>query len=138
MNKTAGKLPAVLSFLVLGGVLGVLPLEFGTIAQLLALATLLALAVTPGGRLSRLLRTGAYLVGAGVTGIVLLGWDVLRIRNICGTPGGQVQTPTGTSYDCYSIETLWFVLAYGALACVGTVLLYLDWRRGTRPEQVAT
>jgi hypothetical protein len=132
VNETAGKLPAVLSFLVLGGILGALPLEFGTLALLVALATLLALAATRGGRISRLQRSGAYLVGAGVTGIVILGSVVVRIKNLCGTPGGQVQTASGTSYDCFSIDTLWFVLAYGLLACVGTLLLYLDWRQGLR------
>ena len=67
---------------------------------------------------------------------MLLGSVLMRIRNLCGTPGGQVQTATGTSYACYSIDTLWFVVAYGVVACVGTLLLYLGWRQGTRSAQV--
>jgi hypothetical protein len=133
-QRTAGTVPAVLFFLVLGGIILVLPLEFGTLGYLLAAATAMALAVGRAGRLTRLQRTGAYLVGGGVTGIVVLGFAILRTRNLCGTPGGQVRTATGTSYACYPIETLWFVLGYGVLAVVGTLLLYLDWRQGMAPD----
>jgi protein-S-isoprenylcysteine O-methyltransferase Ste14 len=107
------------------------PLELGIFGFVLAVATLIGLVWFQGDNLSRLQRIGAYLVGGGVGGIVLLGSIVVTIRNICGEPGGrQVQLAGGgVSYECYSVETLWAIIRYAALACLGGLMLFLAWRR---------
>jgi hypothetical protein len=115
-------------FVILGAVLWFLPLEFGTLGLLLAIATLVAI-LARGDTVARLRKTGAYLLGGGISGAAVLLADIIRIRNVCGTPGGQVQTSTGTSYACYSIGTLWFLLPYALLVCLGALLLFMAWRR---------
>ena len=115
-------------FVVLGAVLWFLPLEFGTFGLLLAITTLVAI-LARGDTITRFRKTGAYLLGGGISGAVVLLSVIIRIRNVCGMPGGQIQTSTGTSYECYSTETLWFLLPYALLVCLGALLLFLAWRR---------
>jgi hypothetical protein len=109
---------------VLGAIAWASPLEFGTFGLLFAGALLLAIALIGDPR-ARLNRMGGYLLGGGIGGGALLLFDLVRIGNVCGSPGGQVQTPTGTSYACYSIETLWFFLPYAVLMCLGALMLFL-------------
>lgn len=102
-------------------------MELGTFGVLLAGATLAI--VVQASSVTRLQRAGAYLIGGGIGGFVVLLSVVVRVRNICGTGGGQVQSASGTSYECFSVETLWFLLSYGALACLGALMMFLARRR---------
>lgn len=123
---------AMAAYLALGALLGLSPLELGVYGILIAAATLLALFVAQGDKLTRLQRIGAFLVGGGLGGIVLLLSIVVRIGNICG--GNAQPTPLpggGSSYECYSIETLWGLIPYGAIAFLGGLMLFLAWRQRT-------
>ena len=117
---------AIATYLVLGALLGLSPLEFGVYGIVIAAATLLALFVAQGDKVTRLQRIGAFLVGRGIGGIVLLLSIIVRIRNICG---GHAQLPRlpggGFSYECYSSDTLWGLVPYGALLCLGALMLFL-------------
>lgn len=123
--------PAVAAYIVLGALVWAVPLELGTMGLLLAIAILVAIVAVHGTTANRLQRVGAYLVGGSIGGPLFLLSAILRVRNVCGAPGGQVQTPTGTSYACYPIETLWFFLPYALLACLGAVMLFVARKRQT-------
>jgi hypothetical protein len=120
--------PAVAAYGVLGAIVWASPLELGTLGLLLTLAILVAIAAVHGSTANRLQRVGAYLVGGSIGGPLLLLSAILRVRNVCA-PGGQVQTPTGTSYACYPVETLWFFLPYVVLAFLGALMLFLARKR---------
>jgi hypothetical protein len=120
--------PAVPAYTVLGALIWAVPLELGTLGVLLAIAILVAIVAVHGTTANRLQRVGAYLVGGSIGGPLFLLSAILRVRNVCA-PGGQVQTPTGTSYACYQIETLWFFLPYAVLACLGAVMLFVARKR---------
>ncbi|TMC27556.1 MAG: hypothetical protein E6J32_10440 [Chloroflexi bacterium] len=104
-------------------------MEFGTFGLLFAGSILVAIVTVKGVTSTRLQRVGAYLLGGGIGGTAILLSAIVRIRNVCGTPGGQVQTPSGTSYACYPIETVRFFLPYAVLVCLGAVILFLAWKR---------
>jgi hypothetical protein len=124
---------ATAGYLALGALLGFSPLELGVFGLAIFALTLLALSRTSGDRGSRLRRIGAFLFGGGIGGMVLLLSIVVRIGNICGANNGRPTVlPVGNaSYDCYSIETLWALIPYGALVCLGGLLLFLAWRERT-------
>ena len=123
---------AIATYLVLGALLGLSPLEIGVYGIVLAAATLLGLFVAQGDKLTRLQRIGAFLVGSGIGGIVLLLSIVVRIRNICGGHAQLTRLPGGGfSYECYSIDTLWGLIPYAGLLGLGGLMLVLAWRRPT-------
>jgi len=113
-------------YLVLGALLGLAPLQIGPSGIVVAAAGLLAVFVTQGGRLTRLQRIGAYLVGSGGGGVVWLLSIVLRLRYVCDTTRPQRGI---YSIPCYSIETLWALIPYGTVFCLGALLLFLAWRQ---------
>ena len=125
------------SYATLGALLGLSPAEIGIYGLVLAVATLLGLFIAQADSLTRLTRIGAYLVGGGIGGLVLLLSLIVRIRNVCST-NGAVTTVSGTgsgSYECYSVETIWALIPYGAVACLGALMLFLAWRRRTQPAE---
>jgi hypothetical protein len=123
---------ALAACLALGAVLGLSLLEFGILGFVTAPAALLALGLIllQSDRRTRLQRVGAFLLGGGIGGTAPLLSLVVRIGNICG---GNVQAKSqpggGASYECYSIETLWALIPYGALLCVGGFMLFVAWRQ---------
>jgi len=122
---------AIAVYLVLGALLGVAPLQIGHYGIVIGVVGLLALFVAQGDRLTRQQRIGAYLLGSGGGGVVWLLSIVLRLRYVCDTTHPQRGI---FSIPCYSIETLWALIPYGALVCLGALLLFLAWRQ--RAESV--
>lgn len=121
---------ATAAYATLGALLGLSPAEIGIYGLVLAAATLLGLFFAQGDHLNRLVRIGAYLVGAGLGGMVLLLSLIATVRNVCGGPGVVTRLPGGGgSYECYSVETLWALIPYGAIACLGALMLFLAWSR---------
>jgi len=117
---------AITVYLVLGALLGLAPLQIGLYGIVIAAVGSLALFVAQGDRLTRLQRIGAYLVGSGSGGMVWLLSIVLRLRYVCDTTQPQ-RGPF--SIPCYPIETLWALIPYGAVLCLGALLLFLAWRQ---------
>ncbi len=111
--------------------LGFSLLESGIFSILFLPATLLLLGLflMQADRRTRLQRIGAFLLGGGIGGAAPLLALVVRIRNVCGV-SGQVGSSSGGggSYECYSIETLWALIPYGTVLCLGVLLLFLAWR----------
>ena len=122
---------AIAVYLVLGALLGVAPLQIGLYGIVIGVVGLLALFVAQGDRRTRQERIGAYLLGSGGGGVVWLLSIVLRLRYVCDTTHPQRGI---FSIPCYSIETLWALIPYGALVCLGALLLFLAWRQ--RAESV--
>ena len=119
---------AIAVYLVLGALFGAAPLQIGLSGIVIAAAGLLALFVAQRDRLTRLQRIGAYLVGSGGGGVVWLLSIVLRLRYVCDTTHPQRGI---YSIPCYSIETLWALIPYGALLCLGGLLLLRAGRQRT-------
>lgn len=112
----------IAAFITTGILVGLSPLELGAYGLLLAVFTLLTLLAVPSSRPVRLARIGAYLLGGGAGGLVLLLSLVIRIKNICG---GYVVLPPGVnSYECYAPETFAGVAAYAAIFLLGALMLY--------------
>ena len=121
----------------LGAALGFALLEFGVFGIVIVPGTLLLLGLSllHGDRRTRVQRIGAFLLGAGLGGAAPLFVLVVRIGNICnGTAHLKPQRGGEFSYECYSMETLWALLAYGALACLGALTLF----RARRPRAEPT
>ena len=118
--------------LVLGALLGFFLLEPGIFAIVFLPATLLLLGLflIQADRRMRLQRIGAFLLGGGIGGAAPLLALVVRIGNVC-SGSGQVGSSSGGpgSYECYSIETLWALIPYGTVFCLGALLLFLAWRQ---------
>ena len=112
--------------------LGFFLLESGVFSILFLPATLLLLGLflMQADRRTRLQRIGAFLLGGGIGGAAPLLALVVRIRNVWGG-SGQVGSSSGGggSYECYSIETLWALIPYGTVLCLGVLLLFLAWRK---------
>ena len=102
----------------------------GALLALPATLLLLGLFLLQADRRTRLQRIGAFLLAGGIGGAAPLLALVVRIRNVCGG-SGQVGSSSGGggSYECYSIETLWALIPYGTVLCLGVLLLFLAWRR---------
>ncbi len=140
---------AIIAYMLLGGLLGLSPLELGIYGLVLSAATLLALLFVPSGVFvsggqagaQRLERVGGYLAGAGAGGIALLLPLVMRIHNVCEFRGGTVGLAPGQSYECYSAITLWALLFYAALGALGAVIVFVGIRQSwvsQRPSRNST
>jgi hypothetical protein len=126
--------PVLIACLVVGAVLGFFLPEFGVLGIVVLPASLLLLGLflVQGDTRARLRRIGAFLIGGGVGGTAPLLALVIRIGNIC--PGTvQPQRAGVLSYACYSIETLWALIGYGAIVCLGVLLIFLARRQGAEP-----
>ena len=123
---------AQIACLILGALLGFSLLEpsISTLLFLPAALLLLGLLLIQADRRTRLQRIGAFLLGGGIGGAAPLLALVVRIRNVC-SGSGQVGSSSGAggSYECYSIETLWALIPYGTVFCLGALLLFLAWRQ---------
>ena len=118
--------------LVLGAAVGFSILEPGNFGIVIVPAALLLLGLflLQGDRHTRVLRIGAFLLGGGLGGAAPLLALVIRIGNICdGTAHPTPHPGGGFSYECYSVETLWALIPYGALVCLGGLMLFRSRRQ---------